>query len=263
MLRIRKLTPKELLFYIMGLCGIIDNIGEQLYEKNFREILPILWEEVGKKEIWQEIRRFWGIQQKEILQPNVYEQSILKSWNEYSKDKKCTLHFSQDSREDITNGKCLCDLWESWKGRYTPHRWELSQQQFRQFNDFMSQLPYENSQQKENLQNMWETCQVFGFLQQTLYKIQEIWESTLPQKQSRLRIRKLTPRECMRLMGFTDDDYQALKDIGLSDSAIYHCAGDSIITTCLVSLLSPFVNEEQKHIEIVNNYVEKEIINGD
>ena len=66
----------------------------------------------------------------------------------------------------------------------------------------------------------------------------------------------------MKLMGFTKEDYQALKDIGLSDSAIYHIAGDSIITTCLVALLNPFVNEEHKHIEIINDYVEKEIING-
>ena len=77
-----------------------------------------------------------------------------------------------------------------------------------------------------------------------------------------LRIRKLVPLECMKLMGFTKEDYQALKDIGLSDSAIYHIAGDSIITTCLVALLNPFVNEEHKHIEIINDYVEKEIING-
>lgn len=77
-----------------------------------------------------------------------------------------------------------------------------------------------------------------------------------------LRIRKLTPRECLRLMGFTDDDYQALKDIGLSDSAIYHCAGDSIIVPCLVGIISPFVNEEHKHIDIINEYVEKEIVNG-
>ena len=78
---------------------------------------------------------------------------------------------------------------------------------------------------------------------------------------SDLRIRKLTPKECMRLMGFTDDDYKALRDIGLSDSAIYHVAGDSIITTCLVALLSPLVNEQNKHIDIINEYVEKEIIN--
>lgn len=78
---------------------------------------------------------------------------------------------------------------------------------------------------------------------------------------SMLRIRKLTPKECLRLMGFTDKDYQALKEIGLSDAAIYHVAGDSIITTCLVGLLNPFVNNEYEHIGIINDYVEKEIVN--
>lgn len=77
---------------------------------------------------------------------------------------------------------------------------------------------------------------------------------------SMLRIRKLTPKECMRLMGFTDDDYQALKGIGLSDSAIYHCAGDSIITTCLVGIISPLVNNDDTHINIINEYVERNII---
>lgn len=76
-----------------------------------------------------------------------------------------------------------------------------------------------------------------------------------------LRIRKLTPKECIKLMGFSNQDYKALKDIGLSDAAIYHLAGDSIITTCLVGLLNPFVNEEHKHIDIINEYIEKEIIN--
>ena len=75
-----------------------------------------------------------------------------------------------------------------------------------------------------------------------------------------LRIRKLTPKECMRLMGFAEEDYQALKDIGLSDSAIYHVAGDSIITTCLVALISPLVNEQNDHIKIINDYVKEEII---
>ena len=78
-----------------------------------------------------------------------------------------------------------------------------------------------------------------------------------------MRIRKLTPKECLRLMGFTDDDYQALVDAGLSSSAIYHCAGDSIITTCLVALISPFVNERGDHIKIINDYVEKDVIGKD
>ena len=76
-----------------------------------------------------------------------------------------------------------------------------------------------------------------------------------------LRIRKLTPKECINLMGFEDEDYKALKEIGMSDAAIYHMAGDSIVTTCLVSLLSPFVNDKNKHIDIVNNYVDKIVKN--
>lgn len=64
-------------------------------------------------------------------------------------------------------------------------------------------------------------------------------------------------------MGFTKEDYQAMRDIGMSDSAIYHCAGDSLIVTVMVSLLNPFVNDEHEHIKIVNEYVEKEIVNGD
>ena len=75
-----------------------------------------------------------------------------------------------------------------------------------------------------------------------------------------LAIRKLTDKEVIRLMGFTDEDYYALKEVGLSKSAIYHVAGDSIITTCLVGLLNPFVNERNKHIEIITDYVENHIV---
>ena len=75
-----------------------------------------------------------------------------------------------------------------------------------------------------------------------------------------LRIRKLTPKECMRLMGFTNEDYQALVDCGLSDSAIYHCAGDSIVTTCIIAMIHPFISEDRKgHQKVIQAYVEKEI----
>ena len=77
-----------------------------------------------------------------------------------------------------------------------------------------------------------------------------------------LRIRKLTPKECLKLMGFTESDFQALRDIGMTDSAIYHMAGDSIVSTVLVSMLSSLVNEEHEHIRIVKDYVEREIVNG-
>lgn len=70
-----------------------------------------------------------------------------------------------------------------------------------------------------------------------------------------LRIRKLTPCECIKLMGFEEDDYKSMKEYGLSDSAIYHCAGDSIVSTCIMSLLASMF--EKDHREIVNNYVDE------
>jgi DNA (cytosine-5)-methyltransferase 1 len=81
-------------------------------------------------------------------------------------------------------------------------------------------------------------------------------------QQKNLRIRKLTPNECMHLMGFTSEDTNALKEIGLSDANIYHVAGDSIVTTVLVSLFSNLISENNSHIHIVENYVEKEIVYG-
>lgn len=50
------------------------------------------------------------------------------------------------------------------------------------------------------------------------------------------RLRKLTPLECMRLMGFNDKDEQAMRSIGMRDSAIYHCAGDSIVVDVLMDI---------------------------
>lgn len=50
------------------------------------------------------------------------------------------------------------------------------------------------------------------------------------------RLRRLTPLECMRLMGFSDGDVDAMRAVGMSDSAIYHCAGDSIVVDVLMDL---------------------------
>ena len=76
---------------------------------------------------------------------------------------------------------------------------------------------------------------------------------------SNLRIRKLVPLECMRLMGFSKTQYKDISNF--SDSAIYHVAGDSIVTTCLVALFGELTDLDYRNI--IKEYVEKEIINGD
>ena len=59
-----------------------------------------------------------------------------------------------------------------------------------------------------------------------------------------LRIRKLTPKECMRLMGFDDVDTDAMKDAGMTDSQIYHCAGDSIVVSVLMGIFGTLLGVE-------------------
>lgn len=54
----------------------------------------------------------------------------------------------------------------------------------------------------------------------------------------RYRIRKLTPLEAWRLMGVKDEDYQKVKDAGVSDSRLYQLAGNSIVTTVLMGIFT-------------------------
>ena len=57
--------------------------------------------------------------------------------------------------------------------------------------------------------------------------------ATVLKKEPNYRIRKLTPTECFRLMGFNDDDVYKSRTMGMSDTALYKQAGNSIITNCI------------------------------
>ena len=47
------------------------------------------------------------------------------------------------------------------------------------------------------------------------------------------RIRKLTPTETYRLMGWQDNDIQKVKDIDMSDTQMYRQAGNGICVPCV------------------------------
>lgn len=65
-----------------------------------------------------------------------------------------------------------------------------------------------------------------------------------------LRVRKLTPCECMRLMAFTKEDYLSLVgEGGQSASQIYHEAGDSIVVNCLIGLFCGLVGADAEPIQ--------------
>lgn len=51
------------------------------------------------------------------------------------------------------------------------------------------------------------------------------------------RIRKLTPKECFRLMDFDDANWQILVNNGISDSQLYKMAGNSIVVRVLEKIM--------------------------
>lgn len=58
------------------------------------------------------------------------------------------------------------------------------------------------------------------------------------------RIRKLTPLECFRLMGFDDEDYEILQENKISNTQLYKMAGNSIVVDVLEELFCMLFDEQ-------------------
>ncbi len=59
------------------------------------------------------------------------------------------------------------------------------------------------------------------------------------------RIRKLTPRECFRLMDVSEPDIDKLLNAGISNSQLYKLAGNSIVVACLYHIFRKMFIETQ------------------
>ena len=64
-------------------------------------------------------------------------------------------------------------------------------------------------------------------------------------KGKKFRIRKLTPKECFRLMGVEDRDIDRMQASGLSNSAQYKLAGNSIVVDVLYHIFRKLLVETQ------------------
>ena len=64
-----------------------------------------------------------------------------------------------------------------------------------------------------------------------------------------LKIRKLTPKECWRLMGFDDEDFEKARAVN-SDTQLYKQAGNSIVVNVLEAILTNLLlTENPKSVE--------------
>lgn len=59
-----------------------------------------------------------------------------------------------------------------------------------------------------------------------------------------MRIRKLSPLESWRLMGYDDEDFYKAKVVGISDSQLYRQAGNSIVVNILEFIFEELFYEE-------------------
>ncbi len=72
-------------------------------------------------------------------------------------------------------------------------------------------------------------------------------ESPSELKGKKFRIRKLTPRECFRLMGVDDKNIDKIQATGVSNSAQYRLAGNSIVVDVLFHIFRKmFVETENE-----------------
>ena len=67
----------------------------------------------------------------------------------------------------------------------------------------------------------------------------------IEEKKSNLRIRKLTPCECYKLMGFSEEDYKKASQVN-SDSQLYKQAGNSIVVNVLMAIFGEMLDTLEK-----------------
>ena len=91
---------------------------------------------------------------------------------------------------------------------------------------------YEKGEIKEKICNMREMKPREDGISNTITTVQKdnyLLEPTY-------RIRKLTPRECFRLMGMRDDDIDKIQQAGISNTQQYKMAGNSIVVDVLEAI---------------------------
>ena len=66
----------------------------------------------------------------------------------------------------------------------------------------------------------------------------------------RYRIRKLTPKECWRLMGFSDEDFEKAESVNCN-THLYAQAGNSIVVNVLEAIFREMIPQNQREEKVV------------
>ena len=94
---------------------------------------------------------------------------------------------------------------------------------------------YEAGEIKESRHNMTELEPRTDGVCNTITTVQK--DNMLLEITEQYRVRKLTPKECWRLMGFSDEDYEKAAEVN-SKTQLYKQAGNSIVKDVLMAIFS-------------------------
>lgn len=224
--------------------GIKD---EERYKK-YRKILHVLWEEIRKETVQWETGGLWSISKEKVLRPRMHVKIQTDATKSRCDMEDCTPNSTENKRKNTEKNE-VRDMWKDWEIRCSSYKLELERQFIEEFTSFMSELSYQNTQNKKCMLDMWRTDERVRILQQALFEIQELRMSVDEKEKSKMsylqkdnrksngmygiRIRKLTPRETFRLMGFSDENFDAAQKAGISNSQLYKQAGNSIVVDVL------------------------------
>lgn len=215
-------------------------VFEKINKTNTREALCLLRSKVGEETFQRQIGGLIGILKEEVLRQRMHEESLCNDRTDIARDRASSSLFTEDSVLDTTETNGVRGMREDNEYRCPSQRPRLSKQFTNEFNTIVSQLPYEDAQTKECVSYLWRACEGPQSLQQTFDTMEEVWGSPAPTVEHiqtpKYRIRKLTVRECFRLMGVDDTDIDKLMSAGISNSQLYKCAGNSIVVDTLYHL---------------------------
>ena len=118
---------------------------------------------------------------------------------------------------------------------------------FYQKNGYIPEMfnPYNESEIKDIAPAQTTQCGGTGSSASTLIKENDM---------SNLRIRKLTPKETWRLMGFGDEDFEKASKVN-SNSQLYKQAGNSIVVNVLEEIFKELFKEENNESSNINREI--------
>ena len=101
----------------------------------------------------------------------------------------------------------------------------------------VADLSYPASQTRRGrVQGDGEICPTLMANNQDIFKLEA-------DKVKKYRIRKLTPKECWRLMGFRDEDFHKAEAVN-SNAQLYKQAGNAIVVNVLEAIFGSMIGEQ-------------------